>query len=236
MWHYADGDESVGPIGEGDFTALIGRGMIRPDTLVWRSGFAAWQSAGQVAELKGRFGAAKVEGGRTATGTLELTARARPRVDLDEGHAAITLEDLRNSAAALTAEENTRPDPTALGWLIFLSPLELRFFLTTALLAGLATAALSVYQPALVFAPFLAQGILCCLLGAVIFRVQTFQQQVLWGIGGLLLGITDLVFLVLFWSRAKRPFCLSLAGLAVIGVTAALADWPTLLAALEPHL
>ncbi|MFK7793443.1 MAG: DUF805 domain-containing protein [Devosiaceae bacterium] len=45
VWYYASGSDQRGPVGEADLSALIGRGEIGPDTLVWREGMANWSAA-----------------------------------------------------------------------------------------------------------------------------------------------------------------------------------------------
>ncbi len=42
-WYYAQGDERIGPVDEGEFTALIESGSVKGHTLVWREGMADWQ-------------------------------------------------------------------------------------------------------------------------------------------------------------------------------------------------
>ena len=41
-WYYAENNERRGPIEEAAFQSLVYAGTIKPDTLVWREGFAAW--------------------------------------------------------------------------------------------------------------------------------------------------------------------------------------------------
>jgi hypothetical protein len=50
-WFFAAGDQQQGPYGEADFRDLIGRGVVRADTLVWTEGMAAWQKAGDIPGL-----------------------------------------------------------------------------------------------------------------------------------------------------------------------------------------
>ncbi len=45
MWHYAENGKAVGPIGEERMHELIREGRIAPSTLVWRPGWADWQTA-----------------------------------------------------------------------------------------------------------------------------------------------------------------------------------------------
>jgi uncharacterized RDD family membrane protein YckC len=43
MWHYADGDLTIGPVDEEEFQNLVRSGVIGPRTLVWRQGMSGWQ-------------------------------------------------------------------------------------------------------------------------------------------------------------------------------------------------
>lgn len=42
-WFYAEGGLKVGPVTEEEFEGRFARGIIRPDTLVWREGMDDWQ-------------------------------------------------------------------------------------------------------------------------------------------------------------------------------------------------
>jgi uncharacterized RDD family membrane protein YckC len=42
-WYYGDAGKQIGPIDEASFDALVGAGVIRDDTMVWRPGFVSWQ-------------------------------------------------------------------------------------------------------------------------------------------------------------------------------------------------
>src|SRR4051812_10526792 len=45
-WHYAIDRERRGPVSEEEFQRLVGRGVITPETLVWRDGMADWAPFG----------------------------------------------------------------------------------------------------------------------------------------------------------------------------------------------
>lgn len=47
-WYYAINDQRMGPVSEGEFLHLIASGEVRPETLVWREGMAAWQPCREV--------------------------------------------------------------------------------------------------------------------------------------------------------------------------------------------
>lgn len=54
------------------------------------------------------------------------------------------------------------------------------------------------------------------LVGAIVFIVAAFQESILWGIGVLVFPVLQLVFLVLCWDRAKKPFFWQLYGIALV--------------------
>jgi hypothetical protein len=66
-------------------------------------------------------------------------------------------------------------------------------------------------------------GWLIALIGSIWFLVVAFQESVLWGLACLFIPFVGLVFLVMHFDRAAKPFFISLAGsiLAVIGALAA---------------
>lgn len=41
-WYYAESGRQVGPVDDASFENLVGAGLVRPDTLVWRAGMANW--------------------------------------------------------------------------------------------------------------------------------------------------------------------------------------------------
>lgn len=41
-WHYAQGDQQLGPVSEEEFNNLVLQGSIKPETLVWKEGMADW--------------------------------------------------------------------------------------------------------------------------------------------------------------------------------------------------
>jgi hypothetical protein len=56
-------------------------------------------------------------------------------------------------------------------------------------------------------------GIGLVLVGYVYFLVVAFSESILWGLGVLFVPVVPLVFLIVNWSVAKRPFFWQLWGL-----------------------
>lgn len=50
-WYYANAGQRSGPVGEEEFAALVARGEIRDDTLVWKQGMGDWKRYAEVAAL-----------------------------------------------------------------------------------------------------------------------------------------------------------------------------------------
>lgn len=57
-------------------------------------------------------------------------------------------------------------------------------------------------------------GLILALVGGIAFIIAAFRESLLWGLGVLFLPFVSLVFLILHWQSAKRPFFLQLWGLA----------------------
>ncbi len=62
--------------------------------------------------------------------------------------------------------------------------------------------------------PLLVVGMLVALVSSINFLVGAFRVGLGWGLGCLFLWPVGFAFLVLHWRVAKRPFFVSLAGLA----------------------
>jgi hypothetical protein len=59
-------------------------------------------------------------------------------------------------------------------------------------------------------------GFALCLVGSIWLLIEAFKESILWGLGCLFLGFVSLIFIVVHWQRAKRPFILWLEGLALV--------------------
>ena len=59
-------------------------------------------------------------------------------------------------------------------------------------------------------------GLAIGLVGGIWLLVVAFQESVWWGIGCLLLPIVSLIFVILHWQEAKKPFLIQLAGVAFV--------------------
>lgn len=59
-------------------------------------------------------------------------------------------------------------------------------------------------------------GSLVAGIGGLWLLVTAFQTSVLWGLGTLLVPLVSLIFVILNWEAARRPFLLQLAGAGMI--------------------
>ena len=64
----------------------------------------------------------------------------------------------------------------------------------------------------------LIAGGIIALVGWIMFLIVAFKESILWGIGCLIFAVVGLVFLVLHWNDAKKPFFIWLAGGAILFV------------------
>nr|WP_238436284.1 MULTISPECIES: SPFH domain-containing protein [unclassified Frankia] len=56
QWFIGVNGQQLGPFDRGQLSQQISGGQLRPDTLVWKNGMAAWTAAAQVAEVAPLFG------------------------------------------------------------------------------------------------------------------------------------------------------------------------------------
>ena len=58
----------------------------------------------------------------------------------------------------------------------------------------------------------MAVGMIVAFIGGIWFLVVAFQESVLWGVGCLLVPFVSLIFLIMYWDVAGKPFLIQLAG------------------------
>ncbi|HLN28583.1 MAG TPA: hypothetical protein VK395_12645 [Gemmataceae bacterium] len=59
-------------------------------------------------------------------------------------------------------------------------------------------------------------GWLVCLVALIWIVVLAFQESVLWGLGCLFLAPISLVFVIMYWDEARRPFFIWLRGFVLL--------------------
>lgn len=55
-------------------------------------------------------------------------------------------------------------------------------------------------------------GFILMVIGGIWLVIEAFRESVLWGLGVLLIPIVGLIFVVLHWDVAGKPFLIQLAG------------------------
>ena len=65
-------------------------------------------------------------------------------------------------------------------------------------------------------------GGIISLIGGIWFLVVAFRQSVWWGLGSIFIPFVSLIFLIMHWADAKKPFFVSLLGAVIIVIVAVL--------------
>jgi hypothetical protein len=65
-------------------------------------------------------------------------------------------------------------------------------------------------------------GGIVSLIGGIWFLVVAFRQAILWGLGCIFIPFVSIIFLIMHWSDAAKPFFVSLLGAVIIAVAAIL--------------
>lgn len=59
-------------------------------------------------------------------------------------------------------------------------------------------------------------GLIIAFVGGIMLLVEAFKESVLWGIGCLLFNPVSLVFLIIYWEQAHKPFFIQLGGIVLM--------------------
>lgn len=62
-------------------------------------------------------------------------------------------------------------------------------------------------------------GICAFIVGGIGTLIAAFKTSILWGLASLFIAPVSLLFLILHWDVAKKPFFLGMAGLGVALIT-----------------
>ncbi len=65
-------------------------------------------------------------------------------------------------------------------------------------------------------------GGIMSLIYSIIVLIKAFQTSIWWGIGSLLIGLVGLIFVLMHWAEAGKPFLMSLLGVGIMIAGAAL--------------
>lgn len=64
----------------------------------------------------------------------------------------------------------------------------------------------------------IAVGAIAAIIGGIWLLVVAFQKSILWGLGCLVIPIVGLIFVVMNWEEAKKPFGLEVLGAIIMVV------------------
>ncbi len=65
---------------------------------------------------------------------------------------------------------------------------------------------------------FLVVGVIVALIGGIWILVLAFQESALWGLGCLFVPFVTLIFVIMHWDKAGKPFLINLGGAAVMAL------------------
>lgn len=62
-------------------------------------------------------------------------------------------------------------------------------------------------------------GLIIAIVAGIWLLIVAFQESILWGLGSILLPIITLIFVVVHWDVAKKPFLIQMVGtlLMIVG-------------------
>lgn len=58
-------------------------------------------------------------------------------------------------------------------------------------------------------------GSIIAVVGGLMLLIETFRESVVWGLASLFIGPVSLIFVILHWDVAKKPFLIQLAGICI---------------------
>lgn len=61
----------------------------------------------------------------------------------------------------------------------------------------------------------LLAGSILCIFYSFVLLIRAFQTSIWWGLGYLFVPFVSLVFLIIHWDVAKKPFLMSLLGILI---------------------
>lgn len=61
-------------------------------------------------------------------------------------------------------------------------------------------------------------GFIIMLVGGIWLLIEAFKESVLWGLGCLFIPIVSLIFVILHWDKAGKPFLIQIVGLILFAI------------------
>lgn len=225
LWHYVKDNQQAGPVTSETMCALIDEGAVNGDTLVWTEGMPDWLALNKIDEFKDvlpppRTGL-KLQGQAKAMEMVNVAPETEGYVASAADIGGHDIRSLLQENVAAVKEDASEEISGFWPW-FFSNSFELNAFWAMLLLSVVGIGAVYITVPEFTSLSIFASGFIIWLVGGITFRVRTFQASIVWGVLGLVSGISDLFFVVLHWGRSWRPILLSLAGMAIIAVSLAL--------------
>ncbi len=59
-------------------------------------------------------------------------------------------------------------------------------------------------------------GLIIMIIGGLWLLIEGFQESIIWGIAMICFNIISLLFVILYWERAKYPFLIQVGGFAIM--------------------
>lgn len=67
-------------------------------------------------------------------------------------------------------------------------------------------------------------GAVLCIIGGIWLLVVAFQESIGWGLACLIIPFVSLIFVIMYWDKAKKPFLLNLVGAVLLVASQAMAS------------
>ncbi|MBI2919832.1 MAG: hypothetical protein HYY18_01970 [Planctomycetes bacterium] len=61
-------------------------------------------------------------------------------------------------------------------------------------------------------------GLVIMLVGGIWLLIEAFKESVLWGLGCLFIPIVSLIFVILHWDKAGKPFLIQVVGAVLFAI------------------
>jgi len=58
-------------------------------------------------------------------------------------------------------------------------------------------------------------GLVVMLVGGIWLLVVAFKESIWWGLGSLFIPFVSLIFAIMHWSKASKPFLIAIGGMVV---------------------
>lgn len=67
-------------------------------------------------------------------------------------------------------------------------------------------------------------GFVIMLIGGLWVLIEAFKESILWGLGCLFIPIVTLVFVIMHWDKAGKPFLIQIVGMVIFAVGGGFSD------------